>query len=326
MSLSKVDFISALQKILRKDGLIKKHIGNHTMYMDPKDRGLSATLINQKPGGPEREACFMKIIRQEIAPGMVTLDIGANIGYVTLIMAGLVGPSGKVFAIEPDSQNFGILTKNIEVNGYANVVIPFQIGVSNVSGVSRFYLSDKSNLHSMTPTKHTNSWIDITLETIDEFMKDKGCPEFIKMDIEGHEVEALDGMFNTLQAASSPVKILIEVHPMYYSETHSLEKQLRRLIDIDFNTKYVVSAGVAKPDFFAKHGYEPTEVIFTDGWYRGIYTNVSNEHMLTAACHEHRQFIKEKNQHVTKIVRSIVIEKSVPPDYGKATDKLGGVR
>ena len=144
---------------------------------------------------------------------------------------------------------------------------------------------------------------------LEEFMKDKGYPNFIKMDIEGHEVEALEGMYNTLRDARPPVKILMEVHPMYYSKTHSLEKQLRRLIDIGFNTKYVISAGVARPDFFAKHGYEPIEVLYTGGWYRGIYTNISNEHMLIAACHEHDQFIERRSIHTAKIVRAIMIEK-----------------
>jgi hypothetical protein len=163
----------------------------------------------------------------------------------------------------------------------------------------------------MANTKHSKSSIDITISTLDEFIKDKGCPDFIKMDIEGHEVEALEGMYSSLKNAELPVKILMEVHPMYYSENHSLEKQLRRLIDIGFKTKYVVSAGVAKPDFFAKHGYEPAEIFYTGGWYRGIYSDISNEHMLMATCHEHNQFIRHKNLYTKKIVRAIMIEKEI---------------
>lgn len=96
---------------------------------------------------------------------------------------------------------------------------------------------------------------------------------------------------------------------MYYSDNHSLEKQLRRLIDTGFTTKYVVSAGVARPDFFAKHGYEPKEVFTLGLIQRGIYTDISDEHMLIAACREHRQFIKSYNKYASKIVRSIMIEK-----------------
>jgi len=280
------------------------------MYLDLKDSGISATLMGMRPGSPEREAAFMKILRQELTEGMTAIDLGANIGYVTLIMAELVGPSGRVYAIEPHPHNYSILVKNIEANGYAGLVFPYQIGISNVSGVSTLHVSDASNLHSISATKHTKTSIDIQASTLDDFMKDKGYPNFIKMDIEGHEVEALDGMYNTLRNAEPPVRILMEVHPMYYSETHSLEKQLRRLIGIGFNTKYVVSAGIPRPDFFVQHGYEPIEVVDTGRWYRGIYTDVSNEHMLMAACHEHEQLIEHENLHTTKIVRAVMIEKS----------------
>lgn len=308
---SVLDFL--VQRVPRRGRLIKRKIGNYIMYLDPRDSGLSSTLMKMGPRSAEREPAFMKIVRQEVKEGMTTLDIGANIGYVTLIMAELTGSSGRVYAIEPEPRNFSILTKNIEANGYASFVFPHQAGISNVSGASKLHMSYASNLHSMSATKHTKASIDITVLTLGDFMKDKGHPDFIKMDIEGHEVEALEGMYNTLRNAGSPVKILMEVHPMYYSETHSLENQLRRLMDIGFNTKYVVSAGVAKPDFFAKYGYEPREVYYTGVWYRGIYTNISNEHMLMAVCHEHEQFIEHKNLRTTKIVRAIMIEKSTPP-------------
>ena len=306
------NFITRARYLLNsKDNLAKKQIGNNIMYLDLKDSGLSTTLLRMKPGSPDREAAFMKILRQEVKEGMTAIDMGANIGYVTLIMAELIGPSGRIYAVEPAPHNFKILSKNIEANGYANFVFPYQMGISNITGVSKFYVSDMSNLCSMANTKHSKSSIDITISTLDDFIKDKEFPDFIKMDIEGHEVEALEGMYNTLKNAESPVKILMEVHPMYYSENHSLEKQLRRLIDMGFNTRYVVSAGIAKPDFFAMHGYEPVEVFYTDGWYRGIYTDVSNEHMLMAACHEHKQFIKHRNLYTKKIVRSIMIEKEI---------------
>ncbi len=294
-----------------RDNLLKKQIGSHVMYLDLKDSGVSATLMRMKPGSPDREAAFMKVLRQELKQGMTAIDIGANIGYVTLIMAELVGPSGKVYAFEPNPNSFRVLVKNIRANGYTSFVFPYQMGISNTNGVSRFYVSDKWNLSGMSATKHSKQVIGIPVTTLDDFMKDKGYPDFIKMDIEGHEVEALAGMHQTLKNADRPVKILIEVHQIYYSENHSLEKELRKLIEIGFNTKYVISAGVARPDFFAEHGYEPVEVFYTGGSYRGIYTNISNEHMLMAACHEHDQFIKHRNLHTKKIVRAIMVEKKI---------------
>ena len=296
--------------IFRKgNGLIKRKVGNHLMFLDLYDSGISRTLIRMKPGDQDREPAFMSILRNEAKEGMVALDLGANIGYVTLILAEIVGKRGHVYALEPVPRNFEILSKNVEINNYNDRIEVFQLAGSNQCGELKFYLSDKSNLGSMSKTVHTGKAIDVPIITMDEFFKGKPAPNFIKMDIEGHEVEALEGMFQTLEKAESPMKILMEVHPMYYTENQSLEKQLRKLISIGFHTKYVISAGLAKPDFFIEHGYEPTEVFHMGKLHRGIYTNISDEHMLIAACRKHKQFNKNYNKYVNSIVRSILIER-----------------
>jgi FkbM family methyltransferase len=293
-----------------KDGLVKKRIGDHVMCLDTRDRGLSSYLLRLKPDSPEREPAFMKVLRQELRQGMAALDIGANIGYTTLAMAKLAGPSGKVYAFEPEPRNFELLRKNIEANKYSSFVYPLQLGISNYSGVTRFYVSNHSNLCGMAPAKHSKYTINVRVITVDDFMKDKECPDFIKMDIEGHEVEAIEGMYSTLNSATAPVKLLLEVHQKYYSAKHDLEKQLRRLLASGFTTKYVISAAVARPDFFMERGYEPVEVFQTGKWSRGIYTDVSDEHMLQVACHECRQSVEHKKLHINRVVRAIMMEKA----------------
>jgi FkbM family methyltransferase len=306
---------SALALLWRRlsgtDSLVRRRIGNHTLYLDPQDSGLSAALMGMRPGGVEREAAFMKILRRELEEGMTAVDLGANIGHVTLVMAEQVGPSGRVYAIEPHPRNYEILVKNVAENGYSAYVSTYHLGISNVTARAELHVSDASNLHSLSPTHNTTSSIEIAASTFDDFMKDKVPPSFIKMDIEGHEVQALEGMHDTLRSAVPPVRILMEVHPMFYSEEHSLERQLRRLLDIGFTTKYVISAGIPRPDFFVEHGYEPSEIVNTGRWDRGIYTDVSDEHMLISACHQHDQYIEHAEIHVTKIVRAVMVEKSV---------------
>lgn len=295
----------------RENGLIKRKIGNHLMYLDPKDNGISKTLRRMTPKGQMREPAFMHIVKQEVREGMVALDLGANVGYVTLTLAELIGEAGTIYALEPEPRNFNILSKNIFLNGYDKFVYPYQLGGSNKIGSLRFYKSGKSNLGGMYKTEHTNAVIDVPATTMDGFFKDKKSPNFIKMDIEGHEVEVLEGMYETLKNSPPPVKILMEVHPGYYSEEHSLEVQLRRLLEIGFRTKYVVSAGIAQPDFFIENGYKPFKVykIAQTKFERGIYTNISDEHMLIAACRKHRQFNNRLNIYVNHIVRAIMIEK-----------------
>lgn len=293
----------------REDGLVKRKIGSHLMYLDPKDPGISRTLRTMRANSQMREPAFMKVLKKEVEKGMTAIDIGANIGYVTLILAELVGETGHVYALEPVFRNFEILTKNIEINGYKDFVKLYQIAASNHKGGLRFYMSDKSNLGGAVRTGHARHTIDVPAIIMDDFFKDKKIPDFIKMDIEGHEVEVLEGMRHILKTAKRPMKILIEVHPSYYSEDHSLEKQLRNLIGIGFHTKYVISAGIAKPRFFAEHSYEPREIFTTGNIQRGIYTDISDEHMLIAACRRHTQYLEPQKRYTEKIVRAIMIEK-----------------
>jgi len=193
----------------RENGLIKRRIGNHIMYLDPKDSGISRDLRRIQAKNEVREPAFISILRREVEKGMTALDIGANIGYVTLILAEIVGDRGKVYAFEPHPRNFEILTKNIETNKYKDFVKLYQNAVSNRLGHLSFYISKKSNLGSMFKTKHTKYTIDVPVTTLDEFLKDKTVPNFIKMDIEGHEVEALEGMYKTLKTAQTSVKMLL---------------------------------------------------------------------------------------------------------------------
>jgi FkbM family methyltransferase len=73
-----------------------------------------------------------------VKEGMVVVDIGANIGYYTLIAAKLVGKSGIVYVFEPMPSNYECLCKNIEVNGYTNVVL-IQKAVSNKYGIAKVW-------------------------------------------------------------------------------------------------------------------------------------------------------------------------------------------
>lgn len=299
-----------LDAFRKQDGLVKRKIGNNVMFLDYNDGGISRTLRKMKDGDPDREPAFMHILREEVKDGMTVLDLGANIGYVTLIMADIVGKKGHVYAIEPDPRNYKILSKNIEVNNISSFVDSYHMGVSNNTGEITFYASDKSNLGGMTRSKHTSKAITVKVTKLDDFLKDKQKPQFMKMDIEGHEVEVLEGLYETVKNSDCPMKILMEVHPMYYSEDHSLDKQLRNYLNVGFKAKYVLSAGVGRPDFFVNNGYEPEKVFDVGGGLeRGIFTNISGEHLLSALSGRHLQYIKRVNQSTNKIVRAIMIER-----------------
>ena len=110
----------------KTDGTIAVH--GHRMYLaadgrlPPIDMSLDAFEVETT-----------KLFETLIKPGKVVIDLGAHVGYYTLLAARAVGPTGKVFAFEPDESNHFLLIKDIEINGYSNVVAVKQ-AVSNYVG------------------------------------------------------------------------------------------------------------------------------------------------------------------------------------------------
>jgi len=109
------------------------------------------------------------LVRREIQPGDTVLDIGANIGYFTLLFAQLVGAQGRVYAFEPDPTNFHILRRNIERNGLKNVV-PEQKAVSSRTGKIRLF-SDKTNRGDNRTFDPGNGrdWVEVDAVSLDEY-------------------------------------------------------------------------------------------------------------------------------------------------------------
>lgn len=265
--------------MLDKKDLILKEIDGFKLYVDKKDSGISQTLMKPKYFKKwHREPEFMDIIESEVNEGDVAFDLGANIGYVTMYLAKYVGDKGMVYAVEPSPRNFQILNESILVNGLEKRVEINQLAISSQSGTRELNISDESNLNSFVKTKYTKSTITVKTSSIDDFFKKKKFPNFIKMDIEGAEVDALAGIDKILEN-NSRMKILMEIHPMYY-DGDAFSKQLIRLFNKGFKTKYLVSAGNARPDYFISNGYKPEKVYVTGDFSRGLYVNVKEEHVI----------------------------------------------
>lgn len=149
--------------------------------------------------------------------GMTVFDVGAHVGYYTLMAAQKVGPRGHVFAFEPEPENYSILKKNIELNGYMNVTcIPK--AVSSRSGTLSLFVSRQGNdRHTIVNTPSAvclSESHDVPTISLDEFAASLGWPQvdLIKMDIEGAEPLALAGM-SELLGRSPCLSLLLEFAP-----------------------------------------------------------------------------------------------------------------
>ena len=156
-----------------------------------------------------------RLIERICKPGMSFVDVGAHVGYYTLLAARAVGSSGKVYSFEPEPDNYNLLTHNIEVNHYANVVA-INKGVSDSEVFTNLYVASldngRSSLHS-----HNMPYSDrITIETtsLDTFFEQLGWPQIdlMKIDVEGSEESVWSGM-KLLRLNYPDLNIVVEYNP-----------------------------------------------------------------------------------------------------------------
>ncbi len=167
------------------------------MYIDDKD---SLKLAQYGMYEPDET----RFIQDSIGTDFVVVDIGANIGYYTLIMASL---AKEVHAFEPDPVNYGILQKNVTANNLTNVVT-YNKAVSEAAEKRMLYVCDfNRGMHRLYPSRYCRDSIDVDAVRLDEVIH---FADFIKMDIEGAELGALRGMTRLLEKGPT---LLMEFHP-----------------------------------------------------------------------------------------------------------------
>jgi FkbM family methyltransferase len=182
-------------------------VHGHRIRVDPVD---SLCLV---PHGIY-EVHETALIQQTVKRGDVVVDIGANIGYYTLLLAKLVGDEGKVFAFEPDPTNFALLESNVVRNGYCNVVLERQ-AVAARTGRHELYLATTNDGdHRLYDSGDGRRSVAVDSVALDDYFHDyQGRIDFIKMDIQGAEQNALHGMTHLLQQQAH-VKLLTEFWPI----------------------------------------------------------------------------------------------------------------
>lgn len=166
---------------------------------------------------PELQAALREFLR----PGMTVYDVGANIGYITLLIAHNTGPSGQVFAFEALPANVERIHKNVALNKLTNVTV-VSAAVTDKSAPITFYVHESVGMGKAAGSagrhdEHYKAEISVPGLSLDEFVYAQGnpAPDAIKIDIEGGEVLALPGMR----------RLLREVHPLLFLELHGPESE-----------------------------------------------------------------------------------------------------
>lgn len=180
---------------------------NNTGYIDKQI--ISKGVF--EPASTRAINCFVK-------EGDVVLDVGANIGYYTVLISKLVGKNGKVIAFEPTSHFGDVLRRNISENRLTNVEV-VNYGLSNTAQDIRIDIGPSSaTLHSPKGFDKVISHEHISLTTLDEYIKQSMLDkvDFIKIDIDGHEPQFFEGAWDTLEKFSPT--LIFEVSHLHYLE------------------------------------------------------------------------------------------------------------
>lgn len=205
------------------------------LVTDLADRMVGASIRRSGSWEPAETI----LVQALVAPGEQVADIGAHVGYFTVLLSKLVGPAGKVVAFEPEADNFELLRANCILNG-CNNVRPEPLAVADRSGRAELYLAvgnlGDHRLHA-TPGRPSR---EVGVVRFDEYWAG-GRLDFIKLDAQGGEAAILRGATETIRTNAGHLLALMELSPaLSRSAGHELGSVAELLDRLDAHAISVV--------------------------------------------------------------------------------------
>ncbi len=180
------------------------------LFLHPDDKVVTTWILADGIWESNETHWTMQLVRE----GDTYVDLGANIGYYTVLASKLVGDTGKVFAFEPDPVNFSILERNVQLNGLTNVVLE-QKAVSNEPGTLKLFLNETNKGdHRIFQTEAGQQSVEVEAVRLDDYFADYDKPiDFVKIDTQGAEGVILEGMDGILRK-NEDIVMAIEFFPL----------------------------------------------------------------------------------------------------------------
>ncbi|MFI5201866.1 MAG: FkbM family methyltransferase [Candidatus Kapaibacterium sp.] len=195
------------------------------MYVRAEDGGVAHQLIMYR----EYEPFESRLVREYFKPGMTVYNIGANLGYYTLLASECVGGTGKVFAFEPEPGNLELLRRTISENRCSNVQI-CPMAVSQKAGIATLSISETNSGDHRLTTIADREHVEVEIVSIDTFIAEgHAAPNAIIMDVQGAELDVLNGA-SILLASKDPLTLFTEFWPGGLNERHP--NGAREMLDI----------------------------------------------------------------------------------------------
>jgi FkbM family methyltransferase len=210
---------------------------------------------------PQREMAFgafepreVAIARRWISEGGVALDVGAHVGFYTVLFARLVGPAGRVIGVEPVPANFAVLERNVSLNEFGWVDL-LHAAASDRTGTGQLSTQLGQTALGSLELQREGTAIDVPLVRLDAYLRERGVDHlsFVKMDVEGHELTVLHGIEEFLAPTDGPV-LMVEMLP---GRERIWDEILRWLKRLGYEPTYLRGRGGAlRPNaFFFKRAH-----------------------------------------------------------------------
>jgi len=219
-------------------------LGRFHMFVHTADVGFATHILQSGLWEMQLTEFMVRTIR----PGMRVLDVGANYGYYSLLMADLVQGHGRCEAFEPNPKVAELLRRSLSVNGFEGRSRVWEIALSNRDDASvNFFVphSEPKNAHLIAQVDESRSaegyFTKVGVRSLDGLAKDLGRVDFLKMDAEGAEIHIIEGM-HAIVREQRPIMV-VEVNCGRYDAVPMLQE----LVDIYGSVNFIDHDGHSRP-------------------------------------------------------------------------------
>lgn len=187
-----------------------------------------------------RDRFLVELLRRAAPPGGTAVDAGAHIGYLTLQLARAVGPTGRVFAFEPEGGARASLLRNLARNGLADRVTVSPCALGARAGRAVLRVSGGGETSSLAEIATARATAEIDVAALDDLLPPEQQVDVVKLDVEGSETAAIDGMRRVLDRSGDRPVLIVECNPQLLAAMGSSQAELlARLAALGF-TSWVV--------------------------------------------------------------------------------------
>ncbi len=220
---------------------LTKTIYGHKLYVDTRDISLAPHLLLDGYW----ESWINKVFLNLIKPGMRVVEVGANVGYYSLLAASKVGSSGFVYSFEANPRIYNLLRKNLDINGFVPISNCINKAVTDAVGMVNFkvfqeYMGSSyvASLYREKIETYETEIIEVESTSLDIFFDNDTCIDLLKIDAEGAEPLIIKGAYNLLKNNQN-IKIIIEFNIENFENENQAYEYLEIFNDLGFKLNLI---------------------------------------------------------------------------------------